>query len=234
VWRTVKKRELEVRGMVDVPALGTVEARDFEAPFDLEASYRVQQFDSLGNFVSWSTPSTATLAGTGKQKAWIHNPLDPSTSLQLTMLAGAGASISRGINAEIMQVKYRSVGVAIFGTRSGVSKVQLDCLTETEADADAFDEMFGLYNDTTTMRLPSPLFALVGTPTQLPQDFAHGGESTAWSLQGDEVSPPPEAIITALLGYDDFTAFYTDYAAFTAAYSDYQQATLDYSIEGTA
>ena len=54
----------------------------------------------------------------------------------------------------------------------------------------------------------------------------------------DEVAPPVEAVIRALLDYADFEAYYSDvggdYAAFTAAYADYAQAQVDYSIAGYA
>lgn len=244
VWRGAEGRQFRVRGLVNVSASGTVSTRDFEAPFDVELSYRVQHFDALGNFMFWSTPVTTTLVGESRY-AWFHNPLDPSTSLRLLMLNGVAGSLVRPLDAEVLRIQGRSVGVTMFGARKGVQGVVLDCMTETLGDAHLFDSMFGGYDDTETvpilciratleMRLPPTLFALVGAPQQLPFDATQGGETTRWGLQGDEVAPPAEAIITSLLGYDDFTAFYADYAAFTAAYTDYREAQRDYSIAGTA
>jgi hypothetical protein len=232
VWRTVGTRSFRVRGLIRISAASFVTTRDFEAPTDRVSSYRVQQ----------SATASTTLVGDGW--AWIHNPFDPSTSLKVKMLTGAGDTITRPIDAEVFRIRGRSVGVAIFGARRGVQKVQLDCITETEADADKLDALFGDYDDVDTvpilcirapkiMRLPPTLFALIGEPGQRPFNFHRGGEATQWSLSGDEIAPPPEAIITSLLGYDDFTAFYATYAAFTAAYTDYRAATRDYSIAGT-
>jgi hypothetical protein len=246
VWRTIKGRELRVRGMVALSAAGSVTALDFEAAPGFLASYRVQQFDAGGNFVSWSTPVTITPpANSDPRVAWFHNPLDPTTSVKVLMTLGAGSTIARPLDMEILRPKGRSAGVALFGVRQGVTGVPLDCVTLTEADADLFDALWGGYDDLTVipiicvrlpkqMRVPSPLFALVASPQQMPLDFSHAGTLTQWALTGDEISPPPEAIIVALLDYADFTAFYTDYAAFTAAYVDYQTATRDYSIAGTA
>jgi hypothetical protein len=244
VLRTVGGREFKVRGLVNVSAAGTVSERDFEAPPDVVLSYRVQHFDVFGNFVSWSDPVTTTLAGDPRY-AWFHNPLDPSTSIKVRMLAGAAGSLARPIDAEVLRIQGRSVGVALFGARRGVTGVVLDCLTESAEDAAKFDALFGGYDDASTvpivcvrapiaMRLPPTLFALVDQPLQQPLNNPHGGEDTRWVLRGDEIAPPPEAIISTLLGYDDFTAFYADYAAFTAAYTDYREAQLDYSIAGTA
>jgi hypothetical protein len=243
VWRTAAGRTFKVRGLVKVSALGTVTRRDFEAPQGVESSYRVEQFDSSGDFISFSLPEVATLDDS--ELAWIHNPVDPSTSVSVEMLRPAASSLVRPLDAEVFRVVGRSVGVVLFGTRQGLSNVQLDCLVRSEADADRFDALFGAYDDDatvpilcvrppSTMRLPATLFALVSTPEQVPINFRAAGTLTRFTMSADEVSPPPEAVVTSLLGYDDFTAFYADYAAFTAAYSDYEAATRDYSIAGTA
>lgn len=244
VWRTVRGRTMKVRGLVNVPAASGVSGLDFEVPPGYAASYSAQQFDSSGNFVSYTTPVAVTLPDLGRNLAWFHNPLDPTTAVQMKMAEGSGAALVRATNASVQAVQGRSVGVAMFGVRGGLKQVVLDCVAETAAQADAFDALFGAYDDVTTvpilcirtpsiMRLPSPLFAVVGDPAQMPANFANGGSATQFGLTGDEVSPPPEAVVVTLLGYDDFTAFYADYAAFTAAYPDYQTATRDYSIAGT-
>lgn len=244
VWRTAGGRSFRVRGLVGVSAAGTVTIRDFEAGTGVESSYRVEQFDSAGDFIAWSDSEVAELPDTAPY-AWFHNPLDPSTAVKVRMLNGAAGVLAREVDAEQLRPIGRSVGVAYFGARRGLGRVVLDCIVETEADADAFDALFGGYDDVSTvpilcirtppaMRLPPTLFALIGIPEQIPLDFAGGGEATKWALLGDEIAPPPEAIVTSLLGYDDFTAFYSDYAAFTAAYPDYRDATRDYTIAGTA
>lgn len=244
VWRIVGGRKFRVRGLVLVSSAGTVTTRDYEAPFDVPMSYRVEQFDALKNFVAWSETETTVLTG-DPLYAWFHNPLDPATSLKVRMLSTAAAAHLRPLNSEVLRVQGRSVGVALFGARSGLTGVPLDCFTETPTDAVKFDALFGGYDDNQTvpilcirtpveMQLPPTLFALVAQPQRVPVDARSGGSRTKWLLQGDEVAPPPEAIITVLLGYDDFTAFYADYAAFTAAYTDYREAQRDYSIAGSA
>lgn len=243
VWRTVAGRAFKVRGLVGVSAGGTVTTRDFEAPFDVESSYRVEQFDSAGEFVSWSDPEVATLTGDGR--TWIHNPVDPATAVQVDMLSTAADELVRPIDSEVFRIRGRSAGVTLFGTRWGLTQVVLDCLTHSLLDAARFDALFGGYDDSETvpilcirtppaMLLPPTLFAVVAAPRQIAWDNTDPLETVKWGLVGDEVSPPAEAVVIALLGYDDFTAFYADYDAFEAAYTDYQEAQRDYSIAGTA
>lgn len=243
VWRTAGGREFKVRGLVNVVADGA-SARDYEVPIGTEASYRPQYFDADGEFVAWGTPVTVTIPAEPDSYAWVHNPLDPSTSVRVVMRGNAANKLSRPLNTQTFRVPGRSAAVALVGTRSGLQSVVLDCETDTLIDADRFDALFGGYDDDATvpilcwrtnpaMRLPPTLFALIVDPQQIPHtQFGH--EFVDWKLSGDEVSPPAEALVVALLDYADFTAFYATYAAFTAAYTDYTEASRDYSIAGTA
>jgi hypothetical protein len=69
---------------------------------------------------------------------------------------------------------------------------------------------------------------------QIPIDTWNGGGTVGWKLEADEVSPPPEAFVSALLAYADFSAFFASYATFTAAYSSYLLAQRDYTKQGVA
>lgn len=244
VWRTTAGRQFRVRGLVQVSTAGVISQRDFEAPFGVESTYRVQHFDGSGDFLSWSDAEAVTLALPSPFYAVFHNPFDPESSVVVEMLDTAASELYRPTDYELFRVKGRSVGIGIFGTRHGITKAQLDCFTSTITEANRFDALFGDYDSDTVpivcvrtppvMQLPQPLFA-VASPSRLPSyRFRDGDEDTVWRIVGDEIAPPVEAAIVALLGYDDFTAFYADYAEFTAAYTDYREAQLDYSIAGTA
>jgi hypothetical protein len=247
VWRTVNGREFKVRGLIGVSAGGTVSGRDFEVPPGVVSSYRVQQFDAGGEFIAWSSAETVTMPPlTHNYQAWWHNPFDPSSAV-LVEFRGGDRTLQRPLgDHDVFQIPGRSVGVAIFNNaRRGYEKLQLDCVTLTVEDEAKFDALFGGYDDNTipivcirsnpATRLPAPLFAVVQAAKQpLDLDPADAGEHLNWAAVGDEVAPPAEAIVVTLLGYDDFTAFYSDYAEFTAAYTDYREAQLDYSIAGTA
>lgn len=244
VWRTAKNRAFRVRGLVNVSTAGVVTIRDFEAPWGVELSYRAEQFDSSGNFVSWSDAETITLTAPDVDVAWLHNPFDPSTSVRVDVTIGAARDVVRPNNAELFRPKGRSAPIVISDTRSGVTGVLLTVTTVTLNDADKIDDLFGGYDDGTVpiivirthplFRLPQPFFAYCDQPRMLAAATRAGGEFVDFELTADEVAPPVEASVTALLDYADFTAAYADYAAFTAAYADYAEATRDYSIAGTA
>lgn len=244
VWRTVRGRSTKVRGLVNVAATSAVTTRDFEAPFGVEVSYRVQQFDASGDFISYSTPATITPAMPEEGYGWIHNCLDPSSAVRVQFAGSAGARITRPLDSEVYRIPGRTVGVALSRGRRGVEQLAIDCITQTVEDAERFDALFGGYDDDTTpilcvrsrpeMLFPQPLYALVSAPAYVPINNRIGREDARWLMNADEVAPPPSAIVAALLTYADFTAFYSTYVAFSAAYADYTEASRDYTIAGTA
>lgn len=244
VWRLALGRQFRVRGMVEVSASGAVTGLDFEAPFGVPFSYRVEEFDASGAFRAWSDPVTLELAGPDDY-FWIHNPLDPATSMMLRVLYGDAATIARPVEAQVFRMLGRSAGVALFGQRHGVERMVLDTMTETTTDAAKFDALFGGYDQLgavpivcirppVAMRLPPTFYGLIAQPTHVDFNVHLGGQVARWQLVADEIAPPPAALVSALLDYADFTAFYADYAAYTAAYADYLTAQRDYSIAGTA
>jgi hypothetical protein len=245
IWRTAAGRTFRVRGLVNVSTGGTVTIRDFEAPLGVECSYRAEHFDSSGDFVSWSDSETVTLTEGDLEVAYLHNPFDPSTSVQVVMSVEAASTVVRPSNAEKFAVKGRSVPVIISQPRKGVEGVLLDFSTRTLAAAESVETILGGYDDDTVpivcvrthpnMLLPPTFFAYIDRPTKRQLNVRRDGEIIDWLMAADEVAPPVEAAITVLLDYADFTAFYTaGYDVFTAAYADYQEATRDYSIAGTA
>lgn len=240
VWRVVGRRRFKVRGLVNVLATGGVSGRDYEAPFDVESVYQVEYFDAAGLTLGFSDTASATLTGLAVNEAIFHDPLDPASAVRVTMMSGAARSIVRGTDSDVARVPGRSVGLVFPGTRSGVQGVVLDCYTATRADGVRFDALFGGYDSDALsivcvrtkpeLWLPPTLFAFVGSPTLQP--IASDGERVKWVLTGDETVPPTPAVITPLLTYDDFTAFYASYDAFTNAYPDYLTASRDYTVKG--
>lgn len=246
VWRFNGSRSFKVRGLVGLDATsGTITGPDYEAPCGWTSTYKEEFFDSAGNHLAWGVDTPVTTAALPWGRAWIHNPFDASTSVLVRLMDSAVREIHKPVDFETFRVPGRSVGLAVFtGSRHGVEKVALDCFVETTSEADRFDDLFGDYDDDTIailcfrggpeLRLPPTLYAAVADPTQLPIDTYTGGGAVGWKLDASEVSPPPEAFVSALLSYADFSAFFSAYSTFTAAYSSYLLAQRDYTKQGVA
>lgn len=240
-WRVVGGRRFKARGLVDVLAAGGVTVRDYEAPFLVPSNYQVEYFDAAGSTTGYSDTATTTLTGLAPNEAIFHNPLDPASAVRVTLVQGAAASINRSTEGAVAQMPGRSVGLTFPGTRSGVQGVVLDCYTATREDGERFDALFGGYDSDALSIvcvrsrpetwLPPTLFAFVGKPGLQP--IGNDGEAVRWALSGDETTPPTPAVITPLLTYEDFTAFYSSYEVFGSSYPDYLTASRDYSVKGS-
>lgn len=245
VRRTAGGRTFPVRGLTRSTAAGAASVRDYEAGLDVASTYRTEFFDVEGLSIGFDSPVTVTLASVadvwGDSVAWFHDPLDPSTSVKVSLLGGAGHGISRPIPADVGFVSGRSVGVVFPGTRQGVQRLTLDCVTESREDGDRFDALFGRYDSDALgvvcvrtrprTRFPSTLFAFVGSPVGQARDY--DSWALNWFMEGDEVVPPVPAVVVPLLTYADFTAYYATYQDFTDSYPDYITATRDYSVKGS-
>lgn len=238
VWRTVEGRTFAVRSLAKAAAGGGATARDFEAPFAVESSYRAEYFDASGNSTGFSDPATVTLTGLNVDHAWFHDPLDPSSGVLVEIMDGFARNLSRPTDSDGANIPGRSVGLTFPGTRQGVQGVVLDCYTGTRADGKAFDAIFGGYDSDALSIvcvrarpetwLEPTFFAFVGKPSMQPRQAA--GMEVYWALTGDETVPPTPAVITPLLTYQAFTDWYSTYADFTSSYADYLTAARDYSI----
>jgi len=245
VWRVSGGRRFKVRGLVNVISTDGVTGRDYEAGFFVPVGYQMEYFDASGMSTGYSdTVSVASVGLTGIQpwEAWFHNPLDPSGAVKVDLYGSAAQQLTRGTDATTAFVPGRSVGVTFPGTRRGLQQVVLDCRTHTVEDAQKLDTILGAYDSDALSIvcvcahpqswLPPTLFAFVGSSSLQPFGVEYG--EVLWGLTGDETAPPTPAVITPLLTYDDFTAFYASYDAFTAAYPDYLTASRDYSVKGAS
>lgn len=243
VRRRAAGRTFPVRGLTRSTAAGAATVRDYEAGLDVELTYRTEFFDVEGLSIGFDSPVTVTLPSVvdawGDSAAWFHDPLDPTTSVKVSLLGGAGHPIARPVPADVGYVSGRSVGIVLPGTRQGVRGLTLDCETETREDGDRFDALFGGYDSDALgvvcvrtrprTRFPSTLFAFVGEPVKFGRDYSTW--ALVWQMEGDEVAPPVPAVIVPLLTYQDHTDFYSTYAEFAAAYPDYITATRDYAVK---
>jgi len=243
VRRASGGRSFPVRGLAQGRAAGAASVRDYEAGIGVLSSYRTEFFDVEGLSLGFDSPVEVMLPAVsdvwGDSVAWFHDPLDPSTSVRVSLSGGAGHPISRPIGGDVVYPQGRSLGVVFPGTRQGVRRLTLDCVTESDVDGARFDALFGGYDSDALgivcvrarprTRFPSPLFAFIGEPVSQARDY--DSWALNWALEGDEVSPPVPAIVVPLLTYQDHTDFYATYQEFTDAYPDYITGTRDYTVK---
>lgn len=241
VYRVAGSRLFPVRGGVNVFASGGFALVDTEAPFGVLSTYRAEMFDAAGLSLGFTDAADLTLNATG---TCLHHPLDPNRRVQVDMRPSFADSIVRPFLGELAQPLGRDVGVWVGGGRTGVTGVDLTVVTDTIAEADAFQAMFGGYGEPQIpilcvrtdpkWRLPAPFFALVRSASEERFNVRFGGETINWAMFADEVSPPAPALTAGVLTYADLEAAFPTYADFEAAYLTYLDAESDFSKAGLA
>ncbi len=237
-------RDYRVRGSIDIPVTDQTARLDFEAPFGIPITYSAEMLDSAGNSLGETDQSAPVTLDVPDM--WVHNPLDPSTSMRVEFRATAARDLSRPVSGNVFYPSRRRVAVVVAGERQGLRGVTLDVVVDTIEDADKFAALVGDYRRTTVpvlcfrvgandrVRLPRPLFASVMDPREIDLTYATGGTSIAFAIEGDEVSPPAPALVIPVLTRADLNAYYATRAALNADNATRLAANRRYDLAGTA
>jgi hypothetical protein len=242
VYRIADGRTTRVRGLIDVDASGGFGGIDTEAPtYGVPVSYRAQLFAADGSDLGFTESSTTAVEF---YQAVIHQPLDPRRAAVVDLRPEFAQTIQRSRMGDIVYPLGRPRGVWVSTGSKGITGLDLTVVTDTLEQADALLSVWGKGDDVQipviclrvdpVLRLPMPLFAAVPEPVeQRPNPYA--AENTIdWPLKGDEVDPPAEAIVQALLTYADLEAVFPDYDSLEAAYLTYLDMETDFDLAGSA
>ncbi|QUW18898.1 hypothetical protein [Agrococcus sp. Marseille-Q4369] len=249
VHRTVEGRQAQVRDAIRVSVSGALSRVDYEAPMDVDITYRVQWFDSAGDDLGFSEPATTRIISPrfldGRPRLLLHNPLDPRTAVWVHPGRGFAQSISRPVPGRVVWGQGRRLGIAQSERRRGLIGVSLDVVTDTAQEAARFDALFG---DSTTSRMPilcvripaalrftllDPVwFAAVYEPVAIP-DTAMWTEEVAWRMRADEVDSPVPSLVRPLLTLGDIAAYYPTLGALAADNPTLLALSRRYEIAGS-
>jgi len=239
IHRLSEDRDWLVRGGVEI-ATG-VAALDFEVPFKTEASYRAEQFDTLGNSLGFTDPSSITLDYTG---TIIHQPLAPAQLwAPVRILPDSVASLVRPApGGEMVAVEGGTVARWIGAPRQGLRGVRVAVRTDTIEHAAQLEAALGTYvtrqvgvlciRTSTSIRWPRTFFAR-GDLALTDHDVRFGGTKTRFDAVMDETEPPFPGLVVPLLTYDDLDA-YGDYDVQDANWLTYTDRDRAYELAGLA
>lgn len=225
VYRLAEGTEQQMRGAVGAPTGGTLTRIDFEAPFNRLVSYRAEQFDAAGQSLGFTPTASVTVVSV---TSWMHNPLNPDGAARIQLGGDSARSVVRPTPGVVSRPKGRRVGVVLSEPRQGVTGLQLDVRTSTEADADAVQAMFGgsgmppvvcirLGSDYGVMRVPQPLFLSTLSVAELDINYQWGGGEISHQIEGDEVDPPIPGLFVPLLTRADLNVTFSSRSSLNAA-----------------
>jgi len=261
VYRSAAGREYRVRGAVDAPTAGTFTRIDFECPFNIPVTYRAEMFDADGLSLGFTDPTTLfdlvdgefpgddvfPATGLYSRDTWLHNPLDPSGAVKVSLAASTGRSLSRPVPGEISFPLGRRVGVALAEPRQGLRGFRFDVRVFDTDAADKVQALIGGYGTTTVpvvcirlggdetrLRVPKPLFLGVLDIAEVDINVAWGGGDTRQEMVGDEAAPPIPGLFIPLLTAADINASFATAADLNAAHARAVDVNRRYDLAGAA
>jgi len=236
--RLSEDRTWLVRGGVDV-APG-IAALDWEVPFQVPVSYRLEMFAADNVSLGFTDPSTVTVDYTGTV---VHQPLSPDLWAPVRILAGSAAQLVRPVDGELVDTESGFVSHWVGSNRRGLRDVPVSLLTETLAAANQLQAMLGTYTTKQVgvlcirtsdgVRWPRTFFAQ-GDLTEIERNVRFRGQMIQFDAAMNEAEPPYPGLVVPLLTYDDLDVAYASYHARDAAYATYTDQDRDYSLAGLA
>lgn len=243
VYRIASGREFQVRGAVKAPTGGAFTRIDFEVPFNVPVTYRAELFDAAGESLGFTDSATTTLIC---EDTWMHNPLNPSGAVKVTLLDTAIKKVSRPVPGEVSYPLGRRVGVMLSEPRRGLSGGVFDVLSSTLEDADKVQDLIGSYarslvpvicvrvGSKNPMRVSMPLFLGVLDINEEDVSVRYGGQATVQRIEGDEVDPPIPGLFIPLLTAADINVSFATAGALNSAHLLALNVNRRYDLAGAA
>lgn len=235
--------EERVSGIIDAAVAGAGTWVDYEVPAQA-ATYRFEFKDAGMASLGFSESVSVELGYSG---CWMHNPLNPTGAVRVTLSGSAAQSLSRPVPGGVVYPIGRRVGVMISNPRRGLAGVVLDVNAYDLDTADKIQSFLGSESislppvicirpgvDHVGLRVRSPLFLGVLDIAEEGVDVFWGGSHTVQRIAGDEVARPLPGVFVPLLRRKDQNAFYASRADMNAAYLTRLAGNRDYSLAGYA
>jgi hypothetical protein len=245
IYRIADGRTTPVRGGIRKYAVGGASVIDWEAPFGVPVTYRVEMFSdpdaSEGSSLGFTDASETFL---DVKVTWLHQPLLPALCVRALRLMGSANDQVRVTPGDLVYAQGAELATWIGGQRRGLSDSPWDLLVESSAEADKMQAVFGAYGSTRTpviclrtpppMRVPRTLYLAVAELHEVDVDIPGGGDAVRFTFNGTEARPPAPGLVAAALRRIDIDATYPTRAERAAAYLTRLGRDSDFSLAGVA
>lgn len=226
VYRSVGGVETTVRSSLMAAAAGGWTGVDWEAPVG-PVSYRAEMFDASGVDLGSSDSVTVETQYTDADVAWISDPLDSGSAIQVFMSSGVELGQSRPSSGTTYMLGDRTVVLA--GQRSLLSGLHADFETSTTDGREAVQALIGrtgglvLIRTAPEVQIPRLLYCWCLDP-QPSMNVMDGFQQALWSNQVNEVSEMkgPPAVVP--IPFSVFEAAFPTFVDAEAVYSTFLEA----------
>lgn len=247
VTKVVEGRTYDVRGGLNLFAVGGASVLDLEVAIGAPMTYRAEMFDGGMNSLGFTDATAVTVPAypsmRNTSRAWISQPLAPSLAVQVSLELGSADTKLRKSVGDTTYAEGAALGTWIGSRRQGLSGLAIKVLCDSTADADEFQQMFGGYTPdqdfpsvvcirtAAPLRIPRILFAATSGPVEI---GTNADSQIEFEMTVDEVLPPSPGLVLPTLRRIDIDAAFATRAQRAAAYATRLARDTDYTKAGLA
>jgi hypothetical protein len=204
-----------VRTAINLGAAGGFTAFDAEPPTGIPVSYNALQFDIDGNRLGYTASVIGTIPADSPMFAWLSDPLDESSAIQVVMSDTSGLTAPRPIPGTVYTIG--ATAAVLSGEQGLLSGVDMSFYTQSADDDAAVRQLLKQSNGNVLLRtapgfgvlIPRALYCFAGAaaPTYL------DGNGALWANTVSELTPTTQAIVQSKTSWQDIIDGFTDWTA---------------------
>jgi hypothetical protein len=181
----------EVRTAINLSASGGFTAFDAEPPTGVPVSYSALQFDIDGNRIGYTASITDTIPASDPIFAWLSDPLDETSGIQVVMTDTAGLTTQRPIPGTVYTIG--ATAAVLSGVQGPITGLDMSFYTQSADDDAAVLALLQQSNGSVLLRtnpgfgmlVPRALYCFAGAATPSYVD----GNGAIWANTVSEETP---------------------------------------------
>jgi hypothetical protein len=213
----------EVRTAIGIAASGGFSAFDAEAPTGVPISYQAMQFDTNGNQIGYTAAIEGILPADHPHIAWISDPLDETSGVQVIMADSAGLSTTRPIPGTVYTIG--ATAAVLSGVQGPITGLDMSFYTQSADDDAAVLALLKQSNGSVLLRtnpgfgvlIPRALYCFAGAaaPGYL------NGDGALWSNTVSEETPTTLPVVQSKTSWQDVIDGFADWTAVKTQFSSW-------------
>lgn len=221
LYRYADGQVYPVRTATDIFAIGGFVADDTEVPLGVHVDYRALQFDVGGHQLGYSVTVGVDVPAPAPQVAWISDPLNASSAIQVVMTDTAGVTTPRSVSGTLYTSGPNTL--VLSGDMSLVQGADMGFYTLSASDDERILELLRSTNGQILIRTgpafgvltPRLFYCFAGKAAPLFQ----GPNGSAWANTVDEITVTTLAVQSAGATWTDLQNLFTTWEQVESAYA---------------
>jgi hypothetical protein len=212
-----------VRTAINLGAAGGFTAFDAEPPTGIQVTYQALQFDIDGVQIGYTASISAIISAGPPSLAWLSDPLDETSAIQVVMTDTAGLSAARPIPGTIYTIG--ATAAVLSGVQGPVQGVDMSFYTQSAGDDELVRNLLKQSNGSVLLRtnpgfgvlIPRALYCFAGAAVPSYLD----GTSSLWSNTVSELTPTTLPVLQSKTSWQDVIDGFASWTALESQFGSW-------------